>query len=236
MTGDGAMGTATKRESEPKWVKMLSKVIALNDRTVLKISGPDAKPFLQGLVTNDMARLAPGQPVYAALLTAQGKVISDFILSQAGEVILLDCAASRAADLAARLKKFRLRAKVQVEEAGTQSATVVLVGRSIFFEDGDSGALGQTTNGRAEVHALVFHDKFEDAAAGTAAEAVVSLLLRADMERGGFLAVEGAERPPTGAGAFEREIAADDLDDVAGGCDALNAFLGNTWHATECSR
>jgi folate-binding protein YgfZ len=100
----------------------MSKVIALNDRTVLKISGPDAKPFLQGLVTNDMARLAPGQPVYAALLTAQGKIISDFILSQAGEVILLDCAASRAADLASRLKKFRLRAKVQVEEAGASLA------------------------------------------------------------------------------------------------------------------
>ena len=96
----------------------MSKVIALNDRTVLKISGPDAKPFLQGLVTNDMTRLAPGQPVYAALLTAQGKIISDFILSLAGEVILLDCAASRAPDLASRLKKFRLRAKVQVEEAG----------------------------------------------------------------------------------------------------------------------
>jgi folate-binding protein YgfZ len=100
----------------------MSKVIALNDRTILKVSGPDAKPFLQGLVTNDMARLAPGHPVYAALLTAQGKIISDFILSQAGEVILLDCAASRAADLASRLKKFRLRAKVQVEEAGASLA------------------------------------------------------------------------------------------------------------------
>ncbi len=102
----------------------MSKVIALNDRTILKISGPDAKPFLQGLVTNDVGRLAPGQPVYAALLTAQGKIISDFILSQAGEVILLDCAASRAADLASRLKKFRLRAKVQVEEAGASLAVL----------------------------------------------------------------------------------------------------------------
>lgn len=102
----------------------MSKVIALNDRTILKVSGPDAKPFLQGLVTNDVGRLAPGHPVYAALLTAQGKIISDFILSQAGEVILLDCAASRAADLASRLKKFRLRAKVQVEEAGASLAVL----------------------------------------------------------------------------------------------------------------
>jgi tRNA-modifying protein YgfZ len=102
----------------------MSKVIALNDRTVLKISGPDAKPFLQGLVTNDMGRLAPGRSIYAALLTPQGKIISDFILSEAGEAILVDCAASRAPDLAARLKKFRLRAKVQVEEAGPTLAVL----------------------------------------------------------------------------------------------------------------
>lgn len=102
----------------------MSKVIALNDRTILKVSGPDAKPFLQGLVTNDVGRLAPEHPVYAALLTAQGKIISDFILSQAGETILLDCATSRATDLEARLKKFRLRAKVQVEEAGASLAVL----------------------------------------------------------------------------------------------------------------
>ena len=102
----------------------MSKVIALNDRTVLKISGPDAKPFLQGLVTNDMGRLAPGRSIYAALLTPQGKIISDFILSEAGEAFLVDCAASCAPDLAARLKKFRLRAKVQVEEAGPTLAVL----------------------------------------------------------------------------------------------------------------
>ncbi len=97
----------------------MSKVVVLNDRSVLKIAGPDAKTFLQGLVTNDIGRLDNLKPVYAALLTPQGKIITDFILSMAGEEILLDVAASRAQDLAARLKKFRLRARVQVEEAGS---------------------------------------------------------------------------------------------------------------------
>lgn len=96
----------------------MSKFVVLADRAVLKLEGPDTRPFLQGLITNDIDRLSPGHPLYAGLLTAQGKIIADFILMQAGEAILLDCASAAAADLAARLKKFRLRAKVTITEAG----------------------------------------------------------------------------------------------------------------------
>ena len=49
------------------------------DRTVLRVSGPDARPFLQGLVTNDVRRLDES-PVYAALLSPQGKYLFDFFL------------------------------------------------------------------------------------------------------------------------------------------------------------
>lgn len=47
--------------------------------------------------------------------------------------------------------------------------------------------------------------------------------------------MERAESPPAGAGSFERKVAADYFNDVAGGGDAFNAFLGDTWHANECS-
>ena len=49
------------------------------DRAVLRVSGPDARDFLQGLVTNDVRRLDEG-PVYAALLPPQGKYLFDFFL------------------------------------------------------------------------------------------------------------------------------------------------------------
>lgn len=83
-------------------------------RQLLRISGADRQSFLQGLVTNDVEKLADG-PVYAALLSAQGKYLFDFFLTADGSGILLDVAAARAPALAQRLTMYRLRADVQIE-------------------------------------------------------------------------------------------------------------------------
>ncbi|MEM8554246.1 MAG: folate-binding protein [Pseudomonadota bacterium] len=83
-------------------------------RAVFRVSGADAKDFLQGLVTNDVKGLADGL-VYAALLTPQGKYLSDFFLVPDGEDVLLDCPAEHAADLQKRLTMYKLRAKVTLE-------------------------------------------------------------------------------------------------------------------------
>lgn len=84
-------------------------------RTVLRIGGTDRESFLQGLVTNDVGRLSDG-PVYAALLTPQGKYLCDFFLLADGDTILLDAPAGRAADLMKRLSMYKLRADVTIEE------------------------------------------------------------------------------------------------------------------------
>jgi folate-binding Fe-S cluster repair protein YgfZ len=55
----------------------------LPDRGVIKVAGDDARKFLNGLVTSDMAKVAPDRAALAALLTPQGKIISDFIISVA---------------------------------------------------------------------------------------------------------------------------------------------------------
>lgn len=83
-------------------------------RQLLRISGADRQSFLQGLVTNDVAKLGDG-PLYAALLSAQGKYLFDFFLIADGEAILLDVAAARAPALAQRLTMYRLRADVVIE-------------------------------------------------------------------------------------------------------------------------
>jgi folate-binding protein YgfZ len=95
------------------------------DRAVLRVSGPDARDFLQGLVTNDVRRLDQG-PLYAALLTPQGKYLFDFFLVPAGAEVLLDVHADRAAALAQRLGMYRLRARVEI--APTELAVAVGVG------------------------------------------------------------------------------------------------------------
>ena len=87
------------------------------DRTVLRVSGPEARDFLQGLVTNDVRRLDDG-PVYAALLSPQGKYLFDFFLVPDGDDVLIDVKADRAPALAQRLGMYRLRAKVAIEPTG----------------------------------------------------------------------------------------------------------------------
>lgn len=87
----------------------------LEDRAIIALSGPDARPFLQGLITNDVDALAPDRPVYAALLTPQGKILFDFIVSDDGAgTLLIDCWAPARDALAKRLSLYRLRAKVEI--------------------------------------------------------------------------------------------------------------------------
>ncbi len=86
------------------------------DRAVLRVSGAEARDFLQNLVTNDVRGLDRG-PVYTALLTPQGKYLFDFFLVPDGDDILVDVKADRAAALAQRLALYRLRAKVAIESA-----------------------------------------------------------------------------------------------------------------------
>jgi tRNA-modifying protein YgfZ len=93
-----------------------ASVVLLPDRGILAVSGPDRRPFLQGLVSNDVEKLASGRAVYAALLTAQGKYLHDFIMVEEGEAIWLDAEAARIADLKRRLSMYRLRAKVELAE------------------------------------------------------------------------------------------------------------------------
>ena len=89
----------------------------LPPRHVLRITGSDRAKFLQGLVTNDVDRLTQGA-VWAAMLTPQGKYLADFFLVDAGDAILLDVAQPLAAALTKRLSMYKLRADVQIADAG----------------------------------------------------------------------------------------------------------------------
>lgn len=86
----------------------------LVDRAILRLSGEDVRGFLQGLVTNDVARLAPDAPLWAGLLTPQGKALFDFILWDDGEAVLIDCEREAAGDLTARLSLYRLRRRIEI--------------------------------------------------------------------------------------------------------------------------
>ena len=99
-------------------------VTRLSDRAVLRIAGVDSRPFLQGLLTNDIETLAPGRALYAGLLSPQGKALFDMILHADGDDILIDVAAARAEALARRLSMYKLRKAVTI----TSTPLVVMAG------------------------------------------------------------------------------------------------------------
>jgi folate-binding protein YgfZ len=91
----------------------------LPDRGVVKVTGADARGFLNNLVTSELEGVKPGAARFAALLTPQGKIVADFLVTEApaedGGGFLLDCAAALAQALADKLGFYRLRAKVGIE-------------------------------------------------------------------------------------------------------------------------
>lgn len=86
----------------------------MSERRILKLTGTDAREFLQGLITNDVNGVDEGL-VYAALLTPQGKYIADFFVAPSADALLLDVAESLGDMLVQRLSMYKLRADVQIE-------------------------------------------------------------------------------------------------------------------------
>src|SRR6185369_8537979 len=96
------------------------KAALLPDRGVVKVAGEDARKFLNGLLTADIAKVTPQRATYAALLTPQGKIIADMIVAEAlaedGGGFFLDVPTALCRTLVDRLNFYKLRAKVIVED------------------------------------------------------------------------------------------------------------------------
>jgi folate-binding protein YgfZ len=111
------------------------------DRAIIAVGGEDRQGFLQGLVSNDTAKVSADGAIYAALLTAQGRFLFDLFIAEQDGRYLVDCAAPRRADLIKRLSLYRLRSKVTIVDAETDWCGALL------FGDGAAAALG--LDGRA---------------------------------------------------------------------------------------
>ena len=92
----------------------------LTDRGVIRVTGEDARRFLNGVVTNDVEKLTPGGARYAALLTPQGKIIVDFLIAEAGADdgggFFIDAPKALTPTLVQKLGFYKLRAKVTIED------------------------------------------------------------------------------------------------------------------------
>jgi folate-binding protein YgfZ len=128
------------------------KAAFLPDRGVVKVSGEDARNFLNGLVTTDMTPLRPGLGRFGALLTPQGKITVDFLITETpaghGGGFLIDCPRALAQGLADKLGFYKLRAKVAVENLSESLGVLAAwdgepaIKPDLAFADPRSAALG----------------------------------------------------------------------------------------------
>ena len=94
----------------------------------MRVSGEDAKLFLQGLITNDVEHVDAGQAIHAGLLTAQGKILFDFFVVGQASDYLIECPLASISDLAKRLTFYKLRATVDIEDVSDSHVVAVLWG------------------------------------------------------------------------------------------------------------
>ncbi len=94
------------------------------DRTLIRVSGPDAAPFLDNLLTQNVTRLADARVLYAALLSPQGKALADMMLWAAGDAIVIEADPARGADMLRRLGMYKLRAQVTLEDVSAMHAVL----------------------------------------------------------------------------------------------------------------
>lgn len=118
---------------------MTAQYALLADRGVVALGGPDAADYLQNLVSNDVTRVTPECTLYACLLTPQGKFLFDFFMARdpaRPDGFLLDVEGGRSGELLKRLSMYRLRAKVEIEDASGR------FGVAVAFGEGAATALG----------------------------------------------------------------------------------------------
>ncbi|CAO3413798.1 CAF17-like 4Fe-4S cluster assembly/insertion protein YgfZ [Azospirillum endophyticum] len=171
-------------------------------RSVVAVTGEDRKAFLQGLVSNDVLRVTPDQAAYALFLTPQGKFLHDFTMiesgigsgiesgAESGAALLLDPETERRADLLRRLKMYKLRSKIVLEDRADRLRLAVA------FGDGALEALGL----RAEPG---FAKPFAGGVAFTDPR-LPSLGARLFLPSDGFAALEAAGLTPLDIAAYDR--------------------------------
>ncbi|NUB43141.1 folate-binding protein YgfZ [Fertoebacter nigrum] len=128
------------------------------DRRLVALTGADALPFLQGLVTNDVLRLAAPGLVWTALLTPQGKYLADFFVVHTGDALLLDLPGALADATLRRLMMYKLRADVQIGESPLSVTRGLGDAPEGAFADPRHPALGWRAYGAAGGPAVVDWD------------------------------------------------------------------------------
>ena len=102
------------------------KIILLEDRGLISITGEDSKNFLQNIITNDVEKVSSSNSIFSALFTPQGKYLFEFFLLLTKEGFLLDCDNKFTNEIITYLSKYKLRSKIEIKNISSEHVIGVI--------------------------------------------------------------------------------------------------------------
>lgn len=151
----GAMGTTEQLSEAERAVRAGAGLVDRSARGKLALSGGETKRFLQGQITNDVVALQPGQGLYAAFLTAKGKMLGDLRVLDSGDELLLDTERVALQELFNMVRRYSLGFDVELHRRTLERGLLSLVGPQARALLGDAAAAGLGEDEHAHVAATV---------------------------------------------------------------------------------
>ena len=122
-----------------------NEVITLEDRGFIQVNGPEAKEFLQNIVTNNVEKVTPESSLFSSILTPQGKYLFDFFIIKLKDSYLIECEKKSTSEIIKLLNFYKLRSKVDLVDLN-EKYTVAIISLQKFREINNSDPLkGKTT-------------------------------------------------------------------------------------------
>ena len=103
-----------------------NEIIISEDRSILSISGADAKDFLQNILTNDIDKVDENNSIFSAIFTPQGKYMYEFFVIKNKDKYFLECTTEFAEDLISYLSKYKLRSNIQIHNESSLFAVAII--------------------------------------------------------------------------------------------------------------
>lgn len=123
----------------------MAKMLKLDSRAIISITGEDSIKFLQGLITNDANKISASSYTYAFMLTPQGRFLYDFFIINCGDTILLDCQKAKMPEILKKFKLYKLKSKIEILETSLSVYYSDSPINSQSFSDPRNSALGFRT-------------------------------------------------------------------------------------------
>ena len=127
-----------------------NEVITLEDRGFIQVKGPEAKNFLQNIVTNDLEKVTNESTIFSSILTPQGKYLFEFFVIKLGDSYLLENEKKSTEEIIKILNFYKLRSQVDFIDLSEKYVATIISLEKFKEIDNSSSSLGKTINYRGD--------------------------------------------------------------------------------------